>query len=96
MSDSSQSTTDRIRETGLRVLNAVIELVAHLTILTVLLVGIWVLEQLVHWLWKSKDFAFFGWLRLKYLFDGADFLLLVGFLLWGVYSAIAAYVKKPG
>ena len=95
MPDSSQTTIDKLRETSLRVLNAVIELVAHLNVLTVLLLGIWLLERLVHWLWGSTDFLFFGWLKLKYLFDGADLILLVGFLLWGVYSAIVAYVKKP-
>lgn len=89
------TTKERSKEAFLRVLNAIIELVAHLLVLASLLAGIRVLEQLVHWLWGTSDYFFFGRLKLKYIFDGADLAILVGFLIWGVYSVIAAYVRKP-
>lgn len=78
------STKERLREAGLRVLSALIELVAHLAVLTGLLGGIWLLERLVHRLWGSSNYVFFGRLKLKYIFDGADLAILVGFIVWGV------------
>lgn len=89
------SVKERANETLQKVINAIIELFAHLIVLTALLIGIWLLEKLVHLLWGEHDYVFFQTLRLKYLFDGADLALIVGFLVWGVYSAIAAYVRKP-
>jgi hypothetical protein len=89
------STKKRLREAFLRVLNSLIELIAHLAVLSGLLAGIWTLEKLVYRLWGSSDYVFFGSLRLRYVFDGADLAILVGFLIWGVHSVIAAYVRKP-
>jgi hypothetical protein len=89
------STKERLREAVLRVVNAIIELVAHLAVLAGLLVGIWLLEKLVQYLWGTSDYVFFGRVKLRYIFDGADLAILVGFIGWGVYSVIAAYVKKP-
>ena len=86
---------ERAEEALRRVANASIELVAHLIVLTVLLAGIWLLEKFVHVLWGEHDYLFFQRLKLRYLFDGADLALIAGFLVWGVYSAIAAYVRKP-
>jgi hypothetical protein len=84
-----------LREAVLRVVNAIVELVAHLAVLAGLLVGIWLLEKLVQYLWGTSDYVFFGRVKLRYIFDGADLAILVGFIGWGVYSVIAAYVKKP-
>jgi hypothetical protein len=69
--------------------------VAHLAVLAGLLIGIWALERLVHKLWGSTDYVFFGKIKLRYIFDGADLAILVGFIIWGVYSVIEAYVRKP-
>ena len=86
---------NKTREAGLRVINALVELVAHLLVLAGLLIGIKLLEILVHWLWGNQDYLFFNRLKLKYIFDGADLAILIGFLVWGVYSVIAAYINDP-
>jgi hypothetical protein len=82
------------KEAALRVIHTLIELIAHLLILAGLLVSIKVLETFVHKLW-DQDYLFFNWIKLKYIFDGADLLILVCFLGWGVYYLVSAYVKKP-
>jgi hypothetical protein len=87
-------TGDRAREAGLRVIHVLIELIAHLLVLAGLLVGIKLLEKFVHNLW-DQDYLFFNWLKLRYIFDGADLVLLVCFLAWGMYSLVSAYVRKP-
>jgi len=84
----------RAREAGLRVLHTLSELLAHLLVLAALLASIKVLEKFVHKLW-DHDYLFFNWIKLKYIFDGADLLLLVCFIGWGVYFLVSAYVKKP-
>jgi hypothetical protein len=48
-----------------------------------------------HWLWGTSDYVFFDKIRLRYIFDGADLAILAGFVIWGVYSVVAAYVRKP-
>ncbi len=95
MAEPPLSTKERSREAILRVIHAIIELIAHLAILAALLVGIWLLEKLVHRLWGTTEYLFFDQLKLRYIFDGADLAILVGFITWGVYSVIAAYIKKP-
>jgi hypothetical protein len=88
------TTRTRLKEAPLRVLNAFIELVAHLIVLGGLLGGIWLLEQEIHYLWGA-DYLFFDWLKLRYIFNGADLAILAGFIGWGVYSVVRAYVSKP-
>ncbi len=78
-----------------RLLLALIELSAHLIILLAVLVTIKLIEVVGHQLWKS-DHLFFDWLKLRYIFDGADLLILMGFLVWGTYSILAAFIRKPG
>jgi hypothetical protein len=92
--DQPTSTKERLFEAFLRVVNALVELIAHLAVLAALLVGIRLLEDLIHKLWGT-DYLFFGKLKLRYIFDGADLAILVGFIAWGVYSVVAAYVRKP-
>jgi hypothetical protein len=77
-----------------RLLNALVDLSAHLIVLAAVLSGIKLLELFVHRLWDA-DYVFFGRLKLRYLFDGADLLILVGFLFWGVYSVVGSYIRKP-
>jgi hypothetical protein len=91
----SLSTKERLTEASLRALNALVELFAHSLVVAALLGTIWLIEQLVHWLWGTSDYAFFDKIRLRYIFDGADLAILVGFVIWGVYSVVAAYVRKP-
>ena len=95
MANPPKPTGDRAKEAGLRVVNALLELIAHLAVLAGLLVGIKLLEKLVHILWEDQDYLFFDRLKMRYIFDGADFAILVGFLAWGVYSVISAYVSDP-
>jgi len=84
----------RAREAGLRVIHALLELIAHLLVLAGLLVGMKLLEKFAHKLW-DQDYLFFNRLKLRYIFDSADLAILVGFLVWGVYSVVTAYVRKP-
>ncbi len=94
MANPHRPTGVRAREAALRVIHTLIELISHFLILAGLLVSIKVLEMFVHKLW-DQDYLFFNWIKLKYIFDGADLLILVCFLGWGVYYLVSAYVKKP-
>ena len=62
--------------------------------LLAILGGIKIVELVVHRFW-DKDYLFFDWLKLKYIFDGADLLILAGFLSWGVYSILGAFIRRP-
>jgi len=90
----SPTTKELSKETLLRVLHALIELLAHSVVVAGLLVTIWLIEKLVHWLWGSAEYVFFGRVKLRYIFDGADLAILLGFIIWGVYSVVRAYVGK--
>lgn len=78
----------------LRSSKALLELLAHLLVVVGLLVGIRLLEEIVHRLWGQTEHLFFGKLRLRYMFDAADLAILAGFLVYGVYSVIKAYARK--
>lgn len=78
------------RRTG----KALVELLAHLLVVVGLLAGIRILEGIVRKLWGQTEYLFFGKIPLKYLFDAADLGILAGFLVYGVYSVINAYVRK--
>jgi len=90
----SPTTKQHSKDALLRVVHALIELIAHSIVVAGLLVAIWLIEKLVHKLWGMEDYVFFGRVRLRYIFDGADLAILAGFLIWGVYSVVAAYVGK--
>jgi hypothetical protein len=77
-----------------RTAKALLELAAHLLVVVGLLAGIRLLEEIVRRLWGQTDHLFFGKIPLKYLFDAADLGILAGFLLYGVYSVVSAYVRK--
>ncbi len=94
MADPSTPRKQSLYEPFHRVFRALVELLAHLIVVASLLGAIKLLEWLVHSLWGT-DYVFFERIKLKYIFDGADLAILVGFLLWGVYLVIAAYVRKP-
>jgi hypothetical protein len=79
----------------LRTKHALLELLAHLLVVAGMLSGIWLLEKFLHLLWGPTELLFFGSIKVKYIFDAADLAILVGFLIYGVYSVIAAYVRKP-
>jgi len=94
LANPHKPTGDRAKQTSRRVVHALLELIAHLIVLAGLLVCIKLLEKLMHKLW-DQEYLFFNKLKLRYLFDGADLAILVGFLAFGVYSAISAYVREP-
>ena len=79
----------------LRTKYALLELSAHLIVVAGMLTGIWLLEKFLHLLWGPTELLFFGSIKVRYVFDAADLAILVGFLIYGVYSVIAAYVRKP-
>jgi len=62
-------------------------------VLISLLAGFRLVEETLHRLWGPTEYLFFGTLRVRYIFDAADLALLAGFLGYGAYSVIAAYVK---
>ncbi|MDQ3816099.1 MAG: hypothetical protein M3362_00225 [Acidobacteriota bacterium] len=77
-----------------RTKGALIELLAHGLVVAGLLFAIRLLEELVHYLWRQTDYLFFGKIPLKYIFDAADLAILIGFLTYGVYSVVRAYVRE--
>jgi hypothetical protein len=94
LANPHKPTGAKAREAGLRVIHTLIELIAHFLILAGLLASIKLLEIFVHRLW-DQDYLFFNWIKLKYIFDGADLVLLVFFLGWGVYYLVSECVRKP-
>ena len=77
----------------LRTARALLELLAHILVVAGLLAGIRLLEEIVHRLWGQAEYLFFGKISLKYVFDAGDLAILIGFLTYGVYSVIKAYVR---
>ena len=76
MANPHKPTGARAREAGLRVIHAPIELIAHLLVLAGLLLSIKLLEKVVHNLW-DQDYLFFNLIKLRYIFDAADLVILV-------------------
>lgn len=91
---SSKREIERWYAPFLRSGNALLELSAHLLVVIGLLAGIRLLEEIVHRLWGQTEYLFFGKLRLRYMFDAADLAILAGFLVYGVYSVVKAYVRE--
>jgi hypothetical protein len=73
---------------------ALIEWAAHLLVVVGILLGIRAVEEIIHRLWQSNDRLLFGRLPLSYVFDAADLAVLIGFLSYGVFCVIAAYMEK--
>jgi hypothetical protein len=81
----SSTTKEFSKEASLRVVHALIELLAHSVVVAGLVITIWLIEKLVHWLWGSVDYVFFGRVKLGYIFDAAD-LAILGVSLFGAYT----------
>ena len=77
-----------------RLLKVLIELSAHLLALIAILLGMKLIELLVKGLW-GEDYLFLQRVHLKYVFDIFDLVIVVFFLISGVYLVGAAYVRKP-
>jgi hypothetical protein len=95
VTDPHKSPSQRAKQAGLRAVLALVELTAHFVVLAGFLVGIKLLELLVHGLWGADDYVFLRFFKLKYIFDGADLVTLVAFLGWGVYLVVGSYVREP-
>ena len=78
------------REPLARARHALLEWLSHLIVVAGLLIGFHAVEALVHYLGQDNRLLF-GRLPLTYLFDAGDAALVVGFLVYGVYSVLNAY-----
>jgi len=84
----------RSRSTFARLFRALVEIAAHAFVLIAVL-GLFRLVQLaIEYFWGGKDVRFFGLIPLRYVFDGADLIMLIGFLSIGLYNGIQAYRGK--
>ena len=73
-----------------RLRRALIEWLSHLLLVAALLVGIHLIELLIHLLDEDRRLLF-GRLPLTYLFDAGDAALVTTFLVYGTYSVFTAY-----
>lgn len=91
----SSTQEDRWYSPFIRTGSALLELLAHCLVVAGLLTAIRLFEMLVHWLWGPGEYLFFGKIPLKYIVDSADLAILVGFLTYGVYYVVKAYMRAP-
>ena len=73
-----------------RARHALIEWLSHLVVVAGLLLGFHAIEALLHFLGQDNRLLF-GRLPLTYIFDAGDAALVVGFLIYGIYSVLNAY-----
>ncbi len=73
-----------------RARHALIEWLSHLLVVAGLLLGFHAIEALLHFLGQDNRLLF-ARLPLTYLFDAGDAALVIGFLIYGVYSVLNAY-----
>jgi hypothetical protein len=73
--------------------NGIIELTCHTVMVGAILLAIKALEAEVKSLWGGPKLLF-GRFQLEYVFDGADLALLLGFLIYGIWSVLSAYMRK--
>jgi hypothetical protein len=73
-----------------RARHALIEWLSHLIVVAGLLLGFHAVEALLHYLAQDNRLLF-GRFPLTYLFDAGDAALVIGFLVYGIYSVLNAY-----
>ncbi len=73
-----------------RARHALVEWLSHLIVVAGLLLGFHAIEALLHFLGQDNRLLF-ARLPLTYLFDAGDAALVIGFLIYGVYSVLNAY-----
>ncbi len=71
-----------------------LELLVHAIGLVALLGLIRLIEKVVEWLWETQDLVFFGSFQVKYVFQGAELCMLVGFLILGTFKFLRAVYEK--
>jgi hypothetical protein len=79
-----------LREPLAHARHALIEWLSHLIVVAGLLLGFHAIELLLHYLGQDNRLLF-GRFPLAYLFDAGDAALVIGFLVYGVYSVLNAY-----
>jgi hypothetical protein len=78
-----------------RLLRGGLELVSHLGMLALILVGIKLIELLMERLWGGQRLLFGRW-PLAYVVDGSDLVLIAAFLTIGIFVVLRAYYRKRG
>lgn len=73
-----------------RARHALIEWLAHLLVVAGFLLGFHGIELLLRFLGQDNRLLF-ARIPLTYLFDASDAALIIGFLVYGVYSVLNAY-----
>ncbi len=71
------------------------ELIAHGAMLALILLIIRGIESLMGRLWGAEKLLF-GVIPVRYVFDGADLVLLAVFLTIGIWAILSAYFRKRG
>ena len=69
-------------------------LFCHLVIAAIILFGIWALEYLFHFLWRSNDPLLFDRFPVRYLFDAMDLAVILVFIWYGVLAAARSFREQ--
>ena len=70
-----------------RPLRAAAIIVGHLSLGAVLVLGLFVFEQLFAVLWGDQEPTFFGWVPVKWFFHASELGVMGTYVFWGVYEA---------
>jgi hypothetical protein len=76
-----------MKNTLQRPLRAAIAFLGHLFLGSLVLIGIWLTEMLFELLWHGHEPTFFGWLPVRWIFDGSDLAVMLVFGFWGIVEA---------
>jgi hypothetical protein len=76
-----------------RLFRGAVELLSHTSMLALILLAVWLIEQLTKKLW-GKDLQLLGKVPLAYLLQGSDLLLLTAFLTIGIWVVLSAYYRR--
>lgn len=71
------------KSTFARLSRALVEITAHALLLIAALGLIRLVQLAIEYFWAGKEVRLFDVIPLKYVFDGADLVMLIGFLLIG-------------
>jgi len=88
----TETQTERVSLTRLR--HGVVELVSHTLMAGLILLAIKALELWSDRLWGTGSKLLFDKFPVRYLFDGADLVLLIGFLTFGIWTILKGYYRE--
>lgn len=71
--------------------NGLFELAMHAAGAGCILAFIRFIEKTMQFFWGTEEIVFFEHLKVKYIFQGADLFLLLGFLVLGTYRFLKAF-----